>query len=229
MKLIREFIDYQSLDFLNESDGNGKKWHYITGPFLQSDDKNRNGRRYPKQLIEREVKKFNDSKIATNRAMGELEHPNGPQINLDRVSHLITELYMEGKYGVGKAKLLDTPCGKIAQNLVEGGVQLGVSSRGVGTLRGDVVNNDFDLLTVDIVADPSAPDAYVDGIMESKSWILENGIYIENNSLEIVETEYKKFENTISRGSSHAKRVALQEFLNKSLKLIESNWSNKNE
>lgn len=227
MKLIREYIDYQSLDFLSESDNSGKKWHYIVGPFLQSDDKNRNGRRYPKNLIEREVNKYNKTRIATNRAMGELEHPNGPQINLDRVSHLITEMYMDGKYGMGKAKLLDTPCGKIAQNLIEGGVQLGVSSRGVGTLRGDVVNDDFDLITVDIVADPSAPDAYVDGIMESKSWILENGIYVESAKQDIVSQQFENFEKKISNGSSYTRKLALQEFLDKSLKMIENNWSSK--
>lgn len=227
MKLIREYVDFQSLDFLSESDNTGRKWHYIVGPFLQSDDKNRNGRRYPRKLVEREVSKYKQNRIATNRAMGELEHPNGPQINLDRVSHLITDMYMEDKYGMGRAKLLDTPCGKIAQNLIEGGVQLGVSSRGVGTLRGDVVNEDFDLITVDIVADPSAPDAYVDGIMESKSWILENGIYVESATQDRVAQQFENFEKKISNGTSYTRKLALQEFLDKSLKIIETNWSSK--
>ena len=177
MKLIKELNE--EVDYLVE-ENEGKKNHYIQGVFLQSEITNRNGRMYPKSVLDREVKNYNEKYIRTNRALGELGHPEGPTVNLDRVSHKITELKEDGNNFVGKAKLLDTPMGNIAKNLLGEGVKLGVSSRGMGTLRREngasVVGEDFMLATAaDIVSDPSAPDAFVEGIMEGKEWVWENG------------------------------------------------------
>ena len=177
MKLIREQIE--AVQFIVEEEGS-KKNHFIEGIFLQSDIKNRNGRVYPVNILEKEVHRYNESYISKDRALGELGHPEGPTINLDRVSHKIVELQPEGKNFIGKAKLLETPMGKIAKNLLEEGVQLGVSSRGLGSLKKEgslqVVADDFILSTAaDIVADPSAPDAFVEGIMEGKEWALVDG------------------------------------------------------
>ncbi len=178
MKLMIENTDIDSLNFLNESVEGKKSWK-IQGPFLQAETKNRNGRIYPQSVIEREVNKYTRERIATKRAMGELDHPPTPQLNLDRVSHLIENLSMDGNSAIGTAKLLDTPMGKTAQALLDGGVKLGVSSRGVGSLKGETVGGDYNLICVDIVGDPSALNAYVDGILESKEFIIDNNTIVE--------------------------------------------------
>ena len=182
MKLITEEI--ASVKFITEGKG-AKKKMYIEGVFLQGDIKNRNGRMYPVNTLAKEVGRYNESFVQKGRALGELGHPEGPTVNLDRVSHKITSLRQEGNNFIGKAQLLETPMGKIAKSLIAEGVTLGVSSRGVGSLREDnkgckVVGEDFMLATAaDIVADPSAPDAFVSGIMEGKEWVWEGGILRE--------------------------------------------------
>jgi len=181
MKLIREEIE--TVEVLVE-EKNGKKSTYIKGPFLQGDIKNRNGRIYESRILAKEVKRYNENFISKSRALGELGHPDGPTVNLDRVSHNITELYQDGSNFIGKAKILDTPMGKIASALLNDGVTLGVSSRGMGSLvtREGVnyVGEDFHLATAaDIVADPSAPDAFVQGIMEGVEWVWDNGLLKE--------------------------------------------------
>ena len=178
MKLITEEIS--SVKFITEGKGSKKKL-YIEGVFLQGDIKNRNGRMYPVNTLDKEVNRYNESFVQKGRALGELGHPEGPTVNLDRVSHKITSLVREGNNFKGKAQLLETPMGKIAKSLLGEGVMLGVSSRGVGSLREDtngvkVVGEDFQLATAaDIVADPSAPDAFVNGIMEGREWVWEGG------------------------------------------------------
>lgn len=182
MKLISEEIE--SVNFITEDNG-GKKSHFIEGVFLQSDIKNRNGRMYPMNTLSREVGRYNESFIQKGRALGELGHPDGPTVNLDRVSHKIISLKQEGKNFIGKAKILETPMGKIASSLLSEGVKLGVSSRGLGSIerRGsmNIVKDDFMLSTAaDIVADPSAPDAFVEGIMEGKEWVMAEGRWQES-------------------------------------------------
>ena len=181
MKLITEAIE--PVEFLTE-EKDGKKDTYIKGVFLQTEITNRNGRMYKYDTMAREVSKYTEEFIHRGRALGELGHPEGPTINLDRVSHKIVELTPEGKNFIGKAKLLETPMGKIAKNLLEEGVQLGVSSRGLGSLKKEgttnVVADDFILSTAaDIVADPSAPDAFVEGIYEGREWVMENNRFKE--------------------------------------------------
>ena len=182
MKLITEEIE--SVEFLVET-RNGKKSMYIEGVFLQGNIKNRNGRMYPMETLRREVGRYNENHVVSGRALGELGHPEGPTVNLDRVSHKIVSLKESGSNFVGKAKILSTPMGKIASSLIEEGVKLGVSSRGVGSLQQTkegfaVVGEDFMLATAaDIVADPSAPDAFVSGIMEGKEWVWDGGILRE--------------------------------------------------
>tara|TARA_X000001036_G_scaffold313070_1_gene291644 strand:+ start:1667 stop:2317 length:651 start_codon:yes stop_codon:yes gene_type:complete len=182
MKLITEEIE--SVEFLVESRG-GKKSMYIEGVFLQGNIKNRNGRMYPMETLRREVGRYNENHVAKGRALGELGHPEGPTVNLDRVSHKIVSLRENGSNFIGKAKILNTPMGKIAASLVEEGVKLGVSSRGIGSLKMtregvNVVGDDFMLATAaDIVADPSAPDAFVEGIMEGKDWVWDGSILRE--------------------------------------------------
>ena len=182
MKLIREEIE--TVDFIVE-ERNGKKNLYIEGVFLQGNIKNRNGRMYPMETLRREVGRYNENHVQAGRALGELGHPDGPTVNLDRVSHKIVSLRESGSNFIGKAKLLNTPMGKIASSLVEEGVKLGVSSRGIGSLKQtregvNIVGDDFMLATAaDIVADPSAPDAFVEGIMEGKEWVWEGGILRE--------------------------------------------------
>ena len=211
MKLIaEEIID---VSFLTE-DNNGKKNHFIEGIFLQAELKNRNGRMYPISTLQREVANYNESYVTKGRALGELGHPDGPSINLDRVSHKIVSLEQKGNNFIGKAKLLETPMGRIAKNLLEEGVKLGVSSRGLGSIerRGDtnVVKDDFMLSTAaDIVADPSAPDAFVEGIMEGREWVWNNGLWkesdiaavkesIDNSSVnDLTEKKLKAFENLL--------------------------------
>ena len=183
MKLITESIeDIQIL----EEESNGKKLLYIEGVFLQADLKNRNGRVYPFGVLEREVGRYNEQYVSAGRALGELGHPDGPTVNLDRVSHKIVSLKAEGTNFIGKAQILNTPMGSIAKSLLESGVKLGVSSRGMGSIEekngANYVRDDFMLTTAaDIVADPSAPDAFVNGIMEGKEWVWENGIIKEVN------------------------------------------------
>ena len=181
MKLITETIEH--VEVITEGKGADKKM-YIEGVFLQSELKNRNGRMYPFSVLEKEVHRYNEEYVKTSRALGELGHPDGPTVNLDRVSHRITSLRAEGNNFIGKAQILDTPMGKIASSLLGEGVKLGVSSRGMGSIdrREDcnVVMDDFMLATAaDIVADPSAPDAFVNGIMEGKEWAWDNGILKE--------------------------------------------------
>ena len=183
MKLITETIE--DVKLITEGTGDDKKL-YIEGVFLQSELKNRNGRMYPFSVLEKEVNRYNEEYVKTKRALGELGHPDGPTVNLDRVSHRITSLKAEGNNFIGKAQILDTPMGKIAKSLLGEGVQLGVSSRGMGSIdkREDVnvVMDDFMLATAaDIVADPSAPDAFVNGIMEGKEWVWNNGILQEKS------------------------------------------------
>ena len=208
MKLITEQIE--PVEILTE-EKDGKKSTYIKGVFLQTEITNRNGRMYKYETMEREVGKYNEEFIKRGRALGELGHPEGPTINLDRVSHKIVELQPEGKNFIGKAKLLETPMGKIAKNLLEEGVQLGVSSRGLGSLRKEgttsIVADDFILSTAaDIVADPSAPDAFVNGIMEGKEWVWCNGILKETEV-----AKYKKIMSDASRRDVEAKTLQVFE------------------
>ena len=185
MKLIREEIE--TVDFIVE-ERNGKKNMFIEGIFLQGDLKNRNGRMYPMETLRREVQRYTENHVNSGRALGELGHPDGPTVNLDRVSHKIVSLKENGTNFIGKAKILSTPMGKIAESLISEGVKLGVSSRGIGSLKQtregvNVVGDDFMLSTAaDIVADPSAPDAFVEGIMEGKSWVWDGGILREEQA-----------------------------------------------
>lgn len=182
MKLIREEIE--SVDFIVE-EKNGKRSMFIEGIFLQGDLQNRNGRMYPMSTLRKEVERYTENHINSGRALGELGHPDGPTVNLDRVSHKIISLKENGSNFIGKAKILSTPMGKIASSLIEEGVKLGVSSRGIGSLKQtregvNIVGDDFMLATAaDIVADPSAPDAFVEGIMEGKDWVWDGGILRE--------------------------------------------------
>jgi len=193
MKLITEHLESE-LNYIVEAK-DGKKNTVIEGIFMQAESKNRNGRVYPRDVMEKAVNKYVTEQVAKGRAVGELNHPDGPTINLDKVSHRITELSWDGNNVMGKALVLDTPMGQIVKGLVEGGVQLGVSSRGMGTLvqrQGvNVVGNDFILSTVDIVQDPSAPEAFVNGIMEGVEWIWDNGI-LKAQDIEKYETEIKR-------------------------------------
>ena len=183
MKLISEEIS--DAQYIVE-ENNGNKNYKIRGVFLQTEIKNRNGRVYPKDILDKEVKRYNAEFINKKRAFGELGHPDGPTVNLERVSHMITKLYPDGSNFIGEAKIMNTPYGKIVKGLIDEGAQLGVSSRGMGSLeqRGGVnyVGKDFYLATAaDIVADPSAPDAFVEGIMENKEWVWDNGVLVEKN------------------------------------------------
>jgi hypothetical protein len=189
MKLIKEVTE--TVSYLAE-EKDGKKNLYIQGPFLQAELVNRNGRKYLKEVMAKEVARYTENYVNKNRAFGELGHPDTPTINLDRVSHLTTELHQDGNNWIGKAKILDTPMGTIVKNLIEGGAQIGVSSRGMGSLKNingvNVVQDDFHLATAaDIVADPSAPDAFVQGIMEGKEWMLVNGIWTEQDHTQAIQ------------------------------------------
>jgi hypothetical protein len=193
MKLISEFTD-QHLEVLAEAKKDGGKKYVIEGVFAQANQKNRNGRIYPKEVMEAAVGKYNDVQVSKGRAVGELNHPEGPTVNLDKVSHKIDSLTFEGNDVMGKATVLDTPMGMIVQGLLEGGVQLGVSTRGMGSLQQQngvmVVKDDFLLNAIDIVQDPSAPSAFVNGVMEGVEWVWNNGI-IEAQAIEKMETEIK--------------------------------------
>jgi len=193
MKLISEHVD--SIEYLIEKTDDGAKSYRIKGVFMQAEMKNRNGRMYPMSVLEKEVGRYNKEYVSQNRAFGELGHPDGPTVNLERVSHMITDLHPEGKNFIGEAKVMDTPYGKIVKNLIDEGAKLGVSSRGMGSLepRRDmqVVKDDFYLATAaDIVADPSAPNAFVEGIMEGKEWIWDNGI-IKEMDIELYKRQLK--------------------------------------
>jgi hypothetical protein len=194
MKLITEYTENESLQCLIEKKENGDKNYVIEGVFAQADAKNRNGRVYPKAIMEKAVGKYVTEQVSKKRAVGELNHPEGPTVNLDKVSHLITDLKFEGNDVVGKAQILDTPMGKIVKGLLDGGVQLGVSTRGMGSLEqrngAMVVKDDFILSTIDIVQDPSAPDAFVNGIMEGVDWVWNNGV-LKAQVIEQMETEIK--------------------------------------
>ena len=212
MKLIREEIETAKVTITEGK--NGKKNHFIEGVFLQGEIKNRNGRMYPLSTLQREAASYNSKYIEKGRALGELGHPDGPTINLDRVSHLITSLKQEGNNYVGKARLLDTPMGNIAKNLIDEGVKLGVSSRGLGTIRErdgvKVVMDDFMLATAaDIVADPSAPDAFVNGIMEGKEWIYNSGAIQEQT----VEQIQKRIKNAALNQMEEVKLSAFSQYL----------------
>ena len=212
MKLISESIE--DIDYLIEDDDAGKKNYKIRGPFLQAEIKNRNGRIYPMHILEKEVGRYNKEYIQKNRAFGELGHPDGPTVNLESVSHMITALHPDGTNFMGEAKILDTPYGKIVKNLIDEGAKLGVSSRGMGSLvpmRGaQVVKDDFYLATAaDIVADPSAPNAFVEGIMEGKDWVWENGAVKEMDI-----DAYKRELNMKQRRSQAREEKAIEIFEN---------------
>ena len=214
MKLICEInedIQYK----LEEAEGQPKKY-FLEGIFMQADTKNRNGRLYPKSILAKEVKRYTEKYIKANRAFGELGHPDGPTVNLERVSHMITELKQDGSNFVGRAKVMDTPYGKIVKSLIDEDAKLGVSSRGMGSLKpqkdAQVVQSDFYLATAaDIVADPSAPDAFVEGIMEGKEWVWENGLIREKYI-----NEYKReIANASSKNLDNVKIRAFGDFLSK--------------
>ena len=210
MKLITEEIE--QVEVIVE-ERNGKKNLYIEGVFLQGEIKNRNGRMYPMQTLAREVGRYNENFVQKGRALGELGHPDGPTVNLDRVSHKITSLTESGNNFIGKAKILSTPMGKIASNLLGEGVKLGVSSRGVGSLNKtnegySVVGEDFTLATAaDIVADPSAPDAFVDGIMEGKDWVWDGGILRER----LATKTYKQINTLVDQRKLDEKKLSVFE------------------
>ena len=219
MKLIAEYVE-NDLECIIERKENGEKSYVIEGVFAQAEQKNRNGRIYPKKIMESAVDKYVTEQVKQKRAVGELNHPDGPTVNLDKVSHLITALEWNGNDVVGKASILDTPNGKIVKGLLDGGVKLGVSTRGMGSLeqRNGVmyVKDDFILNTVDIVQDPSAPGAFVNGIMEGVDWVWNNGI-IEPQVIEKMETEIK------IAPKKHLYETQVREFKN-FLSLLKSNF-----
>ena len=208
MKLIREEVE--SVEFIVEQK-NGKKSMYIEGVFLQGNIKNRNGRMYPMETLRREVGRYNENHVQSGRALGELGHPDGPTVNLDRVSHKIVSLRENGSNFIGKAKILSTPMGKIASSLIEEGVKLGVSSRGIGSLKQtregvNIVGDDFMLATAaDIVADPSAPDAFVEGIMEGKDWVWDGGILREKYA----EKTYKQINTLVDQKQLDEQKLSI--------------------
>jgi hypothetical protein len=214
MKLILERIE-SDIQVITEAKQNGTKDFFIEGIFMMADSANRNGRIYENKILQPAVEKYIQEQVKTGRAVGELNHPDGPTINLDKVSHLITDLRFEGNNVVGKAKILNTPMGQIVKGLLEGGVKLGVSSRGMGSLEErngvNYVKDDFHLATVDIVQDPSAPAAFVNGIMEGVEWIVENGIY-KPQEIEKIETEIKR---TPKAQLAEAQVRVFQHFLSK--------------
>jgi hypothetical protein len=213
MKLITEAIN--DVQVITE-EKNGVKSLYISGPFLVAEMKNKNGRMYKTDTLKKEVDRYNEEYVTKNRAFGELGHPDSPTINLDRVSHLITNLKQEGNQWVGKAKILETPMGKIARSLMEGGAQLGVSSRGMGSLKEvngvNVVQDDYYLATAaDIVADPSAPGAFVQGIMEGKEWVWDNGVVKEMD----VNAYYNQIKNAKQKQIDEISLKIFENFLSK--------------
>ena len=215
MRLIKEFNE--TINYLVEESKDPKKPNvFIEGVFLQSDLKNKNGRVYPREIMQREVNRYVEENVKTKRAYGELGHPEGPTVNLDRVSQMITSLKEDGNNWVGKAKIMDTPMGRIVKELISEGAQLGVSSRGLGSLKErngiNEVQGDFMLATAaDIVADPSAPDAFVSGIMEGKEWVFVNGKWTEQD----IEETHNIISNTSSKELEEAKMAVFSNFLNK--------------
>jgi len=214
MKLITEYVE-QNIETICEQKKDGSKDYYIEGVFMQSNKKNRNGRIYEKKTMEKAVDKYVTEQVKTGRAVGELNHPEGPTVNLDKVSHKITSLEWKGNDVMGKASILKTPMGKIVEGLLEGGVKLGVSSRGMGSLvqknGTSYVGDDFMLSTIDIVQDPSAPSAFVNGVMEGVDWVWDNGI-IKPQDIEEIETEIK---STPATGLPEAEIRAFKNFLSK--------------
>ena len=211
MKLITEHLE--AVNYITEANEKGEKNVFIEGVFMQAEQENRNKRIYHKNVLSEATAKYVKEQVKTGRAVGELNHPEGPQINLDKVSHRITSLKFEGNDVVGKALILDTPMGKIVKGLVEGGVKLGVSSRGMGTVERrenkSYVKDDFILNTIDIVQDPSAPSAFVEGIMEGVEWVWDNGL-LKPQQIEEYETEIRK---ASSRRLSEAQENVWQDFL----------------
>ena len=214
MRLISEQIE--EVEFITEelNEDTGKKSYKIKGVFMQSDVKNRNGRVYPQEILAKEVAKYNKNFIKEKRAFGELGHPDGPTVNLERVSHMITDLYPDGKNFIGEAKIMATPMGEIVKNLMDEGAKLGVSSRGMGSLQSrggtNYVKDDFYLATAaDIVADPSAPNAFVEGIMEGKEWVWNNGALVEEQLLQM----QREFDVKQSKMDEKRKALAFAKFL----------------
>ena len=214
MRLISEQIE--EVEFITEelNEDTGKKSYRIKGVFMQSDVKNRNGRVYPQEILAKEVAKYNKNFIKEKRAFGELGHPDGPTVNLERVSHMITDLYPDGKNFIGEAKIMATPMGEIVKNLMDEGAKLGVSSRGMGSLQSrggtNYVKDDFYLATAaDIVADPSAPNAFVEGIMEGKEWVWNNGALVEEELLQM----QREFDVKQSKMDEKQKALAFAKFL----------------
>ena len=214
MKLITEFVD-NDLDVIVEAKKDGEKSFFIEGVFMQAEKKNKNGRVYEKKTLGKAVEKYITEQVKTGRAVGELNHPEGPTVNLDKVSHKINDLHWQGNDVVGKASILKTPMGQIVEGLLAGGVKLGVSSRGMGSLvskkGAQYVGDDFMLSTIDIVQDPSAPSAFVDGVMEGVEWIWDNGV-LQPQDIEEIETEIK---STPLRGLAEAEIKAFKNFLSK--------------
>lgn len=210
MKLIAELNE--DTHYLTERSEDGKKHHYITGRFMTAEEKNKNGRMYKKDILEQEVSRYLREVVNAKRAFGELNHPSGPTINLDRVSHIITELSWDGNYVNGKAKITSTPMGEIARGLLESGGQLGVSTRGLGSLKEQngvmVVQSDFKLSTVDIVSDPSGPGCFVNGIMENVDWIYDP---VHNTWHEEKLHEVKKAVHKMSKAQLEEKKLAIFE------------------
>ena len=214
VKLIAEAVE--EVEYITEEKEGGEKSYKIRGIFMQADIKNRNGRVYPMEVLDEEVRKYNKNFIEQNRAFGELGHPDGPTVNLERVSHMITSLKPDGKNFIGEAKIMDTPMGKIVKNLMDEGAKLGVSSRGMGSLRqkggANVVSDDFYLATAaDIVADPSAPNAFVEGIMEGKEWVWNNGALVEAHVAELK----KKFDVKKHQRQVNLEALEFAKFLEK--------------
>jgi len=213
MLLITEVND--NINLITEGSEKDKQYH-IEGVFMEAEKKNRNGRIYPKAILEKEVARYNKEFVESNRAMGELGHPDGPTVNLERVSHIIKELKQDGNNITGKAKILDTPYGKIVKNLIDEGVKIGVSSRGMGSLKSvngiNEVQKDFMLSAVDIVADPSAPNAFVEGIMEGKEWVWDNGV-LQPRHIESYRDRIERASTKVDR--QEAKLYAFADFLSK--------------
>jgi hypothetical protein len=218
MKLITEVVE--DIQYLTEQNDEGEKSYYIEGIFMQAEKPNRNGRIYPKSVLEKEVNRYNKEYVMKNRAYGELGHPQGPTINLERMSHLIKEIKVDGNNFVGKAKIMDSPYGNIVKNLIKEGASLGVSSRGMGSLKRkngiNEVQRDFYLATAaDIVADPSAPDAFVNGIMEDVEWIYENGVWSQKD----LESAKKEIHET-SKANLEDKKIQIFENFINNLKIL---------
>jgi hypothetical protein len=214
MKLITE-TRQQDIQYITEGAEGGKKAYYIRGVFAESNVVNKNQRLYEGEVLESAVKTYNDAFVKNSRALGELGHPEGPTVNLERVCHMIKDLHMEGNQVMGNAKIMDTPYGRIVQNLIDEGAKLGVSTRGMGSLQDrngiNIVQKDFMLAAVDVVADPSAPNAFVNGIMEGKEWVWDNGVF----KPAVIENYKKQIQKAGSRNLEEAKLKVFRDFLSK--------------